>query len=108
MFWEVTVWASVRKKGSYERVCNSEWLRVERELIESPDVNSVTFLFAGLDEERSLEKECVLLFRAVNAAACVNVKLNSDEQHAIELQSALRLVVVFSEHFLLTNLLFKY
>jgi len=78
------------------------------ELFESPDLTTLDFLFVGLGEERSLEKEGRYTRPIARShfwmllPAQRNVKISSDEQHAIfarELQIALRWTLGFSEHY---------
>jgi hypothetical protein len=92
------------EKESYcEHVSNSECLT--RQSCLNVSFESVRFLFLRLDEERSLQDKgghSRLTARFHFGCCCLpkeNVKINSDEQHAIfthELQSLLRLTVGFS------------
>jgi len=111
MFWEVILPAMWDLK-TCKCMSNSEWLTWERERdvsISSPNYDR--FLFLGWTNskiyKRTVDTPDELLARILDAATCgkKNVKINSDEQHAIfvhELQSALRFTVGFFEHLLRT------
>jgi len=79
----------------------------EIELFESPDLIPLDFcLWGWMKSEVYIRMEDTRdesLARILDAAARIkNLKINSDEQHSIfahELQSALRLMVGFFEHF---------